>query len=130
MNNNLKELVANFYSEFPDVDSYLHKDAMLFWNSSSGFHRMDHQSIQKMAQDLARAYTSMRLEASHLLEEGNRVSIRFTYYVRTIENEDEELPMAHFMAIWEVKDGKLYRGHQMSQQADDHPDNLDSFLPI
>src|SRR5690625_742240 len=103
MNNNLKELVANLYSEFPDVDSYLHKDAMLFWNSSSGFHQMDHQSIQKMAQDLARAYTSMRLEASHLLEEGNRVSIRFTYYVRTIENEDEELPMAHFMAIWEVK---------------------------
>lgn len=126
MNHNLKELVVHFYSEFPDVDSYLHPDAVLFWNSSSGFHRMDYQSIKAMATELSRAYSSLRLEASHLLEEGERVSIRFTYFVRTIENDEEELPMA----IWEVKDGKLYRGHQMSQQADDHPDNLDSFLPI
>ena len=58
------------------------------------------------------------------------VTIRFTYYVRTIENPDEELPMAHFIAIWEVKDGKMYKGHQISQQADDSPENLDSFLPI
>lgn len=130
MNHNLKELVKNFYNEFPDVDAYLHPDAVLFWNSSSGFHRMDYQSIKKMATELSKAYDSIRLEASHILEEGNQVSIRFTYHVRTIENDEEELPMAHFFAIWEVKDGKLYRGHQMSQQADDHPDNLDSFFPI
>ena len=130
MNNKLKELVEKFYKEFPDVDSYLHPDAELFWNSSSGFHRMNYQNIKTMATELSRAYSSLRLETSHLLEEGDRVSIRFTYYVRTIENDDEELPMAHFMAIWEVKDGKIFRGHQISQPVMENDDTHESYHRI
>lgn len=130
MSKDHKEVVRNFYNDFPVVDQYLHPDTVLYWNSSSGFHKMDSEAIKEMARELARAFHSLRLEASHLLSDGKIVTIRFTYFVKTIENEDEELPMAHFMAIWELKDGKLYRGHQMSQQANDSPENLSSFLPI
>lgn len=130
MSENIKDIVRDFYSEFPAIEKYLRPDTELYWNSSSGFQHMDVEDIKNMATELARAFYSLRLESSHLLSEGNFVTIRFTYFVKTIENEEEELPMAHFIAIWEVKDGKLYRGHQISQQANDNPENLSSFLPI
>lgn len=130
MSENIKDIVRDFYSEFPAIEKYIHPDTLLYWNSSSGFQRMDSEDIKKMATELARAFHSLRLESSHLLSDGNFVTIRFTYFVKTIENEEEELPMAHFIAIWEVKNGKLYRGHQISQQANDSPENLNSFLPI
>ena len=51
-------------------------------------------------------------------------------YIRTIENPDEELGIAHFISIWEVKDGKLYRGHQVSQPAMDKDDTNGSYHKI
>jgi hypothetical protein len=36
--------------------------------------------------------------------------------------------MAHFIAIWEIKDGKMFKGYQISQAADETPENLSSFL--
>lgn len=130
-----KDCVAEFYSsdfyKNPEaVEKYLHPDAELFWNSSAGFHKLNYQELSALSSDLSKAFESMRADISHLLQDGEMVTIRFTYYVRTIENPDEELPMAHFIAIWQVKDGKMYKGHQISQQADDSPENLDSFLPI
>lgn len=130
MSKRAKDLVKGFYTEFPSVDHYLHPEVELFWNSSSGFHRMGVQEIRKMAEEMDRSFHSLRPVVSHLLSEKDQVSIRFTYYVKTIQNTDEELPMAHFISIWEIKDDKLYKGHQISQQADDSPENLSSFLPI
>lgn len=130
-----KDRVRELYSShlFKDTASlmeHLHPEAQLFWNSSAGFHKLSFSEIEDLSKELAQSFENARADVSHLLVDGDFVTIRFTYYVRTVENPDEELPMAHFIAIWEFKDGKLYRGHQMSQQADDSPENLDSFLPI
>lgn len=130
-----KDRVRELYSShlFKDTASlmeHLHPEAQLFWNSSAGFHKLPFSEIEDLSKELAQSFENVRADVSHLLADGDFVTIRFTYYVRTVENPDEELPMAHFIAIWEFKDGKLYRGHQMSQQADDSPENLDSFLPI
>ena len=130
-----KDCVAKFYSsDFyknpASVKEYLHPDAQLFWNSSAGFHKLGFSEIADMSKELSQSFENLRADISHLLSDGNMITIRFTYYVRTVENPDEELPMAHFIAIWEVKEGKMYKGHQISQQADDSPENLDSFLPI
>ena len=130
-----KDCVAKFYSsDFyknpASVKEYLHADAQLFWNSSAGFHKLGFSEIADMSKELSQSFENLRADISHLLSDGNMITIRFTYYVRTVENPDEELPMAHFIAIWEIKEGKMYKGHQISQQADDSPENLDSFLPI
>lgn len=130
-----KECVERFYtSDFyknPDtIKDYLHSDVVLFWNSSAGFHKLKFGEISALSKEFTRSFDSLRADISHLLIDGDNVTIRFTYHVRTIENPDEELPMAHFIAIWQMKDGKMFRGHQISQQADDSPENLDSFLPI
>ncbi len=130
-----KECVEKFYTSdfYKDPDSlkdYLSQDAELYWNSSAGFHKLKYEEIAGMTQEFSRSFESLRAEVSHLLCDQDMVTIRFTYYIRTIENPEEELPMAHFIAIWLVKDGKMVKGHMISQQADDSPENLESFVPF
>lgn len=125
-----KFYTLNFHNKNETIKNYLHPDAELFWNSSTGFHKLKFQDVWNMSMEFTRAFESLRADVSHLLVEDDMVTIRFTYHVRTIENPDEEFPMAHFIAIWQMKDGKMFKGHQISQQADDCPENLNSFLPI
>jgi ketosteroid isomerase-like protein len=89
---------------------------------------MGYDEMLNLSAELIKSFDSLRAEVSHLLKDKDQVTIRFTYHVRTVENPDEEIPMAHFIAIWQVKDGKLYKGYQISQQADESPENLSSFL--
>jgi hypothetical protein len=50
-----------------------------------------------------------------LIKEGDLISVRYSHYVKTVENPREDILLAEFMVIWEIKDEKLYRGFQMSQ---------------
>lgn len=119
---------SNFFKDSDDVKSFLHPEAELFWNSSAGFNKMNYQDIVRMSSEMVKSFNSLRAEVSHLLRDKDEVTIRFTYHVKTVENPDEEIPMAHFIAIWKIKDDKLYKGFQISQPADDTPENLSSFL--
>lgn len=130
-----KNLVKEFYTtDFGDnaekFEQYLHPEAQLYWNNSGGFRKMNFKDIAEMLEKFSKSFLSLRADTSHLLKDKNTVTIRFTYYVRTIENPEEELPIVHFIAIWEIKNEKLYKGYQISQQADDSPENLDSYLSI
>ncbi|CAM4265879.1 nuclear transport factor 2 family protein [Gillisia limnaea] len=133
MSSSIKKIVkefyaSNFYKNPEDVKMYLHPEAELFWNSSAGFNKMNFQDILGMIAEMSKSFHSLRAEISHLLRDKDDVTIRFTYHVRTVENPDEEIPMAHFIAIWKIKDDKLYKGYQISQPADETPENLSSFM--
>ena len=118
---------SNFYKNPEDVKLFLHPEAELFWNSSTGFNKMNFQDILEMSAEMSKSNHSLRAEISHLLRDKDEVSIRLTYHVKTVENPDEEIPVAHFIAIWKIKDDKLFKGYQISQPADDTPENLSSF---
>jgi hypothetical protein len=117
-----KEIIAKFYECFytdPDVaKKYLHPEVELSWNSSTGLRLMNFEDIAAFAAEMASSYESLRIEIKNVLQESNQVVIDFTYHGNTIENPDEEIPIAHFMAIWELRNDKLYKGHQFSQLAD------------
>ncbi|MGK0387073.1 MAG: ketosteroid isomerase-like protein [Patiriisocius sp.] len=120
MSTGAKDIVKNFYKadfvkDTEEVKKYLHEDIVLIWNSTDGLTIMHHKDIVDTFHEISRTYNELRIEVSHLLEDENHVTIRYKYYIRTIENPDEELGIAHFIAIWEVKGGQLYRGHQISQ---------------
>jgi len=119
---------SNFYEDQDKVKAYLHPEAELYWNSSAGFNKMDFSDVLKMSSEMSKTFKSLRAEISHLLYEKNEVTIRLTYHIKTVENPEEEIPMAHFIAIWEIKDGKMFKGYQISQAADETPENLSSFL--
>lgn len=115
-----KELVTDFYQSdalrnTETINRFLHDDMEFHWYSSKGFHKMFKSDLIDLSNEMNRSYLSSRVHFSHILQEDNTVSVRYTYYVTPIESPSEEMILAHFMTIWEVKDGKLFRGYQMSQ---------------
>jgi predicted SnoaL-like aldol condensation-catalyzing enzyme len=93
----------------------MHAECILDWNSSKAFIQMDYEALINMTNEISKAYIRSKARISHIIEEANMVSVRFSHYVKTIENPREEMFLAHIMIIWEIKDNKLYRGYQMSQ---------------
>lgn len=115
-----KEIVQNFYKsdvllDTEAMESFLHPDVVLDWNSSKGFLQMTRDQIVALSAELGVAYVRSKIRISHILEDDNLVSVRYSHYVKTFENPREEMLLAHFMVIWEIKEGKLFRGFQMSQ---------------
>jgi len=132
MGKSAKDIVRGFYKadilkDNTLLEEFFHPDLVLIWNSDDGLTIMNTEDLIGFFSEIRRTYFDLRIEVSHLLADDNHVTIRYKYYVRTIENPDEELGIAHFIAIWEVKDGKLYRGYQVSQPVTDKDDTNESY---
>lgn len=115
-----KELVTDFYKSealrnTETINRFLHDEMEFHWHSSKGFLKMTKNDLIDLSNEMNRSYLYSRVHFSHIVQEDNTVSVRYTYYVTPIESPTEEMILAHFMTIWEVKDGKLFRGYQMSQ---------------
>ncbi len=106
---------SEFYKDEETLRSFLHPEVELSWYGTTGFKKLNLNGIAEISKALAVSFDSLRAEIEKSLSSKDEVAIHFTYYVRTIENPDEEMPLAHFIAIWEVKDEKLYKGVQISQ---------------
>lgn len=130
-----KNIVKDFYesdlaNDESAIPKFFHKDCQMHWNSSHGFMILDYNGIEDFFKGTRASYISLRFQFSHLLEEGSFVTSRHTLYAKTIENPENEIPLAHFTSIWEVKDNKLYRCHEISQQADEKTLEANSFSEI
>ena len=121
---------ANILNDETVLENFLHKDLELIWNSADGLSIMHYKELTAFFLEIKRTYHDLRVEISHLLEDGNHVTIRYKYYVRTIENPDEELGISHFIGIWEVKDEKMYRGYLVSQPVTDNDDTKESYHKV
>jgi len=114
-----KEIVLEFYKsdvllDKKAVSELLHPEVTIDWNSSEGFIQMNYQDILALTDELGKAYIRSKIRISHILQENNLVSLRYSHFVKTIENPREEMLLGNFFVIWEVKDGKLFKGFQMS----------------
>lgn len=115
-----KEIVLKFYKSEALINSellkeYMHPEIILDWNSSKGFIQMNYDSLMSFVKELNKAYVRSKVRISHVVVEKDSVSLRYSHFVKTIENPREEILLAHFMVIWQIKDEKLYRGFQISQ---------------
>lgn len=129
-----KDVVKQFYdmdlAQETNAMALFHKDCELHWNSSRGFTKLNFQSIKEMLEGVQKSFLSFKYRLSHLLEDNNTVTARYTIYASPIEKPEEEEALAHFISIWEVKDGKLYKGYEISQMADENPASLKTFSEI
>ena len=115
-----KEIVQKFYKSDALIDSevlkeFLHPDVIVEWNSSTGLIQLNYDSLLNLSNDLSKAYVRSKVRISHIIGENDIISVRYSHFVKTIENPREEMLLARFMVIWEIKDNKLFRGYQMSQ---------------
>lgn len=132
MNNTAKEIVRAFYrsdilQDEDILEKFFHPEITLIWNSATGLSILNYEDLTSFFAEIRRTYNDLRVEVSHLLADGPHVTIRYKYYIRTMENPDEELGIAHFIAIWEIKDDKIYRGYQVSQPVNDNDDTSESY---
>ena len=115
-----QELVSNFYSSefFKDssvLKDFLHPEVELSWYGTTGLRVLDYDGIASNSMELGRSFESLRADIEKVITKGDDIAVNLTYFVRTIENPDEEMPLGHFIAMWEVKEGLLFRGVQISQ---------------
>lgn len=129
-----KEVVKAFYdldlAKDENVLEHFHNDCVLKWHSSKGYSEFDLDGVKNMLEAVKQSYHSFKYRLSHLLEEGNTVTARYTVYSTTIERPQKEDALAHFISIWVVKDGLLHSGYEISQLADDSSDSLNSYAEI
>jgi len=135
MSKSAKEIVRNFYKsnilhDETVMERFFHPELVFIWNSANGLSIMHFDDIVNFFAEVRRSYNDLRVEVSHLLADGPHVTIRYKYYIRTMENPDEELGIAHFIAIWEIKDDKIYRGYQVSQPVTDKDDTNESYHKV
>jgi len=115
-----KQIVEKFYKSDALIDSevlkeYLHPDIIVEWNSSKGFVELSYSNLIDLSTELSKAYVRSKVRISHIVAENDLVTVRYSHFVKTIENPREEMLLAHFITIWQIKEDKLYRGYQMSQ---------------
>ncbi|WBL23691.1 nuclear transport factor 2 family protein [Zunongwangia sp. HRR-M8] len=114
-----KKLVEQFYKLFSndpeEALKLMHADMSLDWHSSTGYRQLNKTTMRELLTEMTTTYEALRLEIKETIKEDQKVVIYYTYHVRTIENPEEELPLAHFMTIWHLKDNLLYQGSQISQ---------------
>jgi predicted SnoaL-like aldol condensation-catalyzing enzyme len=114
-----KDIVLELYKsdvllDTNSVREIIHPEVLIDWNSSKGFIQMNYDDLLSLTNELAKAYIRSKIRISHIIQEGNLVSLRYSHFVKTIENPREEMLIGNFFVIWEVKNGKLFRGYQMS----------------
>lgn len=118
-----KELIKSFYeSDLSNdanlIDTYYHKDCLIHWNSSKGYTEMNFKDISNFFNGIRESYDNLRFEITHLLEDDDVVTVRYTLFANTIESQGDEMPIAHYICIHHIKDNKIYRSFEISQPAD------------
>ncbi|SFJ43425.1 nuclear transport factor 2 family protein [Olleya namhaensis] len=126
-----RAVVKAFYNldlaKAEDAIKMFDKECQLHWNSSNGYTALDYDGISKKLAEVRQSFVTFTYKLSHLLKENDTITARYTAYAATIERPDKVEPIAHFISIWEVKDGLLYKGHEISQLFDENPSSLSSY---
>lgn len=115
-----KELIAEYYESggyrtADGINRLIHDEVIVQWHSSKGYLQLEKNDILTFAAELDKSYSAQRLFISHIVSEGDTVTVRYTHYVNPFESPADEMVLAHFVVIWEVKDNQLYKGYLMSQ---------------
>ena len=126
-----RAVVKAFYNldlaKSEDAIKMFDKECQLHWNSSNGYMALDYDGISEKLAEVRQSFVTFTYKLSHLLKENDTITARYTVYAATIERPDKIEPIAHFISIWEVKDGLLYKGHEISQLFDENPSSLSSY---
>lgn len=117
---------SDFYANEATFQKFIHPDLELNWNGSTGFSKLNYESFRQRVLEMGRSYQQLIPKISHVIAEDNKVCIRLLLLAELPELDEVE-QLADFMAIWEIKDTKLWKGFLLSNPSDETEDNLNSF---
>lgn len=97
------------------LDTLIHEDFKLEWDSSSGNSILDKNFILNLSEVINANYEISYFEISHLIEENNKIVVKYNHKVATIENPKEIMLIAKVVAIWSFQDDKIIDGYLISK---------------
>ena len=97
------------------LESLLHDDLILEWDSSEGKLLLQKSAILNLATELKQNYIDSYIEISHFIEQENQIVVKYDHKVTTIENPKEFVLIAKFVVIWEFEGDRIIKGYQISK---------------
>lgn len=128
----VKEMLAsNYLTDTEVLSQYMHPELVVHWNSSDGYVQLRYSDLSDRCKAMGAQYEYIRHDLSHLLVDGDMVTARYRMYMNPVETDsDEELPIATMISIYRIEEDRIVEVWQVSQQADDAPENLQTYLSI
>lgn len=118
----IKKFIIDYYHALLDpegVKDFLHPNMLIQWQSPRGYLELDANELVQFSKMISKQYSTLRLEVTHIVAEAeDKVAARYINFITTPDNPTIEKELSHSIAIWQLKDGKLYRGFVMTHQAD------------
>jgi hypothetical protein len=116
---------SDFYKDTSILEKTLHEDFELYWNSSSGYFKLNKETFTQMLLEMSKSFEFLRCDITHLLEEDGTVTLRHSFHVKTIENPDDITPLAHFISIAVEEPDEIYLiGMDLYSNYNDRYNNL------
>lgn len=117
---NSREIVEKLYNEDglrnrDFLDKILHQNLVLDWESSIGLRTMSKNEILDMADELKANYQESRVSIIDNVITDNKIVVRYTHQVSSIENPNELFTIAKVLVIWDVENEQITKGFQMSK---------------
>ncbi|WP_298952698.1 nuclear transport factor 2 family protein [uncultured Nonlabens sp.] len=110
-------LDSNVFVDPKEFGKFIHPDFVMHWHASSGYREFDYKDYLRLTEAVSSSYVSTRSEVSHLLSEKDEVVARFTVFVKTLENPQEELPVGYFISIFRLSENKILEVYQTSHNS-------------
>ena len=106
-----KELVLDFYKNDlllnqSEVKEFLHPELIIEWNSSKGFVQMDYDDVMRLTSDLSKAYVRSKMRITHIVAEGQMVSLRYSHFVNAVTSMPSK-DLTTFMSRLDELDGNF-----------------------
>ena len=110
----------NFHKVFhPEYKQYWHKENKYITYSYK-------QAYDHTVNDLKNKYANVNFYFSHIMSDGNLVFVRYISK-KCPKDNPKQCSMTPMMALWEVKDNKLYRCWETSVKPAEDGNVFDSF---
>ncbi|MFP9099341.1 nuclear transport factor 2 family protein [Flavobacterium sp. RHBU_24] len=112
-----KEIVIAYYENIlkPDmIRPYLHPQMRVQWTGERGYLELSADELLAMIAQFSVRYASARFELTHIIEEENRVAVRYEHYVCTLEEPGKEILFSRAIGFWRTKEEKMYFGYVSS----------------
>jgi hypothetical protein len=81
-----RKLVQDFYKSdafinVTEMESFLHPDFILEWQSSKGFLKLNKQEVLDLTKEMSASYIRTKVRIHSLVQEKNQVAVRYSHYV-------------------------------------------------
>lgn len=97
------------------LNKILHSDFVLNWDSSVGLKTMNKNDVLDMADELKANYQDFKINVVDTVSSNNKLVVRYTHQASTIENPSELFTIAKVIVIWDIENGQITKGYQISK---------------